>query len=160
MDRRPVGRDATREPDAAVKSAAMPLLSASVDTFILASAIFAVFLHRKLGATNTGHPRLHNAISAFLVLHTLYIIYVLCFFRPPNLFLSLHIPTQTSSERIRAIILKQSKDDRLPDHLEELLTRLTSFDFRTFYIRFAIFLACSSLNWHVVQVWPECYTKL
>lgn len=44
---------------------------------------------------------------------------------------------------------EHSKDGRLPDHLDELLTRLSSFDTRSFYIRF---------GQDVVQNCNHCHT--
>lgn len=114
----------------------MPLLSASADTFILAVVTIAVFMYRK-SSPNNVRPRFRSITTAFIAIHAIWIIYVLCFFRPPNLFTRLHIPLSTPSDRIRALILKRENltDVGLPDHLEELLTRLSSFDLRTFYIR-------------------------
>jgi len=127
----------------------MPLLSASADTFLLALVSFAVFMYRKSGGDKV-RSEFRSYTTSFVVLHTIYIIYVLCFFRPPNLFTRLHIPLSTPSERIRSLILKRANlSDGLPDHLEELLTRLSSFDLRTFYIRF---------GQNVVQECDYCHT--
>jgi len=66
-------------------------------------------------------------------------IYVLSFKTPPNLFTRLHIPLSMPSQKIRATLLARmdtSDDDALPEHIEELLTRLNTFDLRTSFVRF------------------------
>ncbi|KAI0765416.1 hypothetical protein C8Q74DRAFT_1288215 [Fomes fomentarius] len=116
----------------------MPIVSVSVDAFfVLATAILvpaALFFRRQ------PEPfTLRNALSVGLVLHSLLIFHTLLLRYPPNLFQRLKIPLTTPSETIRTVLLQRAglpHDAPLPRPLENLLTRLSSFDARTLYIRF------------------------
>ncbi|TCD62691.1 hypothetical protein EIP91_006550 [Steccherinum ochraceum] len=58
---------------------------------------------------------------------------------PPNLFQRLKIPVTMPSDSIRALLLHKAgldSDATLPKPLESLISRMPSFDFRTFYVRF------------------------
>lgn len=68
-----------------------------------------------------------------LLIHSLLILHTLLLAPPPNLFSVLHIPLNTPTDVIRAILLKRS---HLTPDLEYLLKRLASFDTRTLYPRF------------------------
>ncbi|KAI0747147.1 hypothetical protein C8Q80DRAFT_1179676 [Daedaleopsis nitida] len=116
----------------------MPVVSASVDAFLVLSAVIlvpAVIFFRRQPEPLT----LRNALSVGLVLHSLLILYTLVLRYPPNLFQRLRIPLTTPSETIRAVLLQRAglpPDAPLPRPLEALLTRLSSFDARTLYVRF------------------------
>lgn len=125
----------------------MPLLSASADTFILATAVFLIaFAYRGSTPTPTKdvrQPKYWPLITGILAVHTLYMIYILSFKTPPNLFTRLHLPLSMSSQKIRAVILARmdARDgDTLPEHVEELLTRLNVFDLRTSFVRSVLVL--------------------
>ena len=125
------------QPLGRVRPPAMPLVSASVDAFfVLATAILvpAVLFFRRQPEPFT----LRNALSLGLVLHSLLILYALILRYPPNIFQRLKIPLTTPSDSIRTILLTRAglpQDAPLPRPLETLLTRLSSFDARTLYVR-------------------------
>lgn len=80
-------------------------------------------------------------ITGILAIHTLYMIYILSFKRPPNLFARLHIPLSMPSQKIRTILLAKAgmrEGDTLPEHIEELLMKLNTFDLRTYFVRFVL----------------------
>lgn len=117
----------------------MPLISVSVDVFlVLAVSILipALVLLRRQPAANRFS--LANALSAVLVLHSLWILYTILVRWPPNIFQRLRLPLTTPSETIRAILLQRAglpQGAALPRPLDSLLTRLSSFDTRTLYVR-------------------------
>jgi len=90
------------------------------------------------GNSQASSSRFPNLFNLFVLLHTFYILFTLLFKPPPNLFKRLHIPLTTSSDQIRALLLKHAGVDSvvLPKHLETLLTRLSSFDARNIFVRF------------------------
>jgi len=121
----------------------MPLLSASADTFFLGATIcvilFARRSHSPAPTKNVRRPKYWELITAVLAVHTLYIMYILSFKTPPNLFTRLHLPLSTPSERIRAMILSRVRitgEGTLPEHIEELLMKLNTSDLRTYFVRF------------------------
>ncbi|KAI0944992.1 hypothetical protein AcV7_001643 [Taiwanofungus camphoratus] len=78
-------------------------------------------------------------LTLLLLFHTLYIIYILLAFWPPNIFRLFQIPLTAPPESIRAIILQRAglhANTALPKPLDTLLTRLASFEVRTLYVRF------------------------
>lgn len=120
----------------------MPLLSASVDTFILGAIVcLIVFTYRGSAPTSTKdarQPKYRPLVTGILVIHTLYMIYTLSFKTPPNLFTRLHLPLSMPSQKIRAVLLARmgsTDDDALPEHIEELLARLNTYDLRTYFVR-------------------------
>ncbi|TBU38144.1 hypothetical protein BD309DRAFT_548968 [Dichomitus squalens] len=118
----------------------MPLISVSVDAFLVLAACiltptFLVF-RRQPQSTRLS---LDNALSAVLILHSLFILYTVLVRWPPNIFQRLKIPLTAPSETIRAVLLQRAglpQDATLPRPLDSLLTRLSSFDTRTHYVRF------------------------
>lgn len=129
----------------------MPLLSASADTFILGATVcLIVFARRRRSpalAKNARQPKYWPFVTTILALHTLYMIYILSFKTPPNLFTRLHLPLSMPSERIRAILLSRTgvaESDTLPEQIEDLLMKLNTSDFRTYFVRF------------VPALWPVC----
>lgn len=128
----------------------MALVSASLDAFLVTSIIMIsawAYLTRRL-RLSYGHPtpdsrysRFHALLNVFVLSHSLYILYTILVKNPPNIFTRLHIPFTTSSDAIRAKLLKHAGVDSiptavLPKHLETLLARLSSFDARNIYVRF------------------------
>lgn len=75
----------------------------------------------------------HSILLVALLIHSLFILYTLILVPPPNLFSALHIPLNTPTDAIRALLLKRS---HLTQDLEFLLKRLASFDTRALYPRF------------------------
>lgn len=124
----------------------MPLVSASLDVFLLTAtiSIFSyVFIISRRTVQRNPEARFHTLLNTFVLLHTLFILYTLILKAPPNLFTRLHVPLTMSSEAIRVILLKHAGRDSipgqtvtLPKHLETLLTRLSSFDARNIYVRY------------------------
>jgi hypothetical protein len=74
-----------------------------------------------------------SIISLLLLIHSLSTLHTLLLRPPPNLFSALHIPLNTPTDIIRALLIRHS--DLTPE-LEALLKRFASFDTRTFYPRF------------------------
>ncbi|KAH9943561.1 hypothetical protein B0H21DRAFT_892786 [Amylocystis lapponica] len=116
----------------------MALVSVSVDAFLLASALILApslyFIRRQ-----PPDAPYRTQLSLLLVAHTLYIIYSLLFFWPPNIFQRLRLPLNAPTEKVRSLLLERAglgADATLPKPLETLLTRLSSFDMRTLYVRF------------------------
>jgi hypothetical protein len=126
----------------------MALVSASLDAFLFTSTIMIsawIYLIRRLRSShrNSGpvHTWFHASLNLFVLLHSLYIVYILLMRTPPNFFTRLHIPLTASSDQIRAILLRHAGVEliptvTLPKHLETLLKRLSSFDARNIYVRF------------------------
>ncbi|OJT08297.1 hypothetical protein TRAPUB_836 [Trametes pubescens] len=116
----------------------MPVVSVSVDAFLVAAVIVLVstaFIMRRQPDLLT----LHNALTLVVVFHTLSIFYTIFLHWPSNIFQRLKIPLTTPSDTIRAVLLQSAglpSDASLPKPLETLLTRLSSFDMRTLYVRF------------------------
>ncbi|TFK80573.1 hypothetical protein K466DRAFT_558917 [Polyporus arcularius HHB13444] len=116
----------------------MPIVSASVDTFVvLATAVLipAILVLRRQPQSFT----LQNGLYILTIFHTLLQLYTIIVRFPPNIFQTLKIPLTTPSETIRAVLLQRAglpPDAPLPKPLETLLTRLSSFDTRTLYVRF------------------------
>ncbi|KAI0790462.1 hypothetical protein C8Q75DRAFT_717009 [Abortiporus biennis] len=87
----------------------------------------------------TGEYR--SILNNLLILHSIYILYTWIVLYPPNVFRRLHLPLTVPSETIRqTLILKAGLDGNvnatLPQPLEDLFTKLSSFDTRTYFIRF------------------------
>jgi hypothetical protein len=121
----------------------MPLLSASADTFILGATICLIaFARRKpapASAKDARQPMYRPIVTGILAVHTLYMIYLLSLRAPPNLFTRLHIPLSMPSQKIRATLLARTgrgEEDTLPEHIEELLMKLNTFDLRAYFVRF------------------------
>ncbi|EIN09010.1 hypothetical protein PUNSTDRAFT_44485 [Punctularia strigosozonata HHB-11173 SS5] len=122
----------------------MPFLTTSLDVFLATSFLITIgslYLIRPWSQPAPGAPRapFRTPLSLLILIHSLYVLYILLVTPPPNLFSLLHIPLTTPSDKIRALLLAHARlppDAPLPPSLEDLLTRLSSFDVRTIYIRF------------------------
>lgn len=118
----------------------MPLLSVSLDSFLwtsIAALLPTIWLMRRRGS-DAPYRRPLNVLA---IVHTLFILYTMTVLYPPNLFQTLHLPLTMPSDTIRNLLLAKAglePDSVLPKQLESLLNRLTSFDFRTLYVRFYI----------------------
>jgi hypothetical protein len=53
-------------------------------------------------------------------------------------FSSFGIPLTTANDKIRAALIARAGGEKLPENIQDLLTKLGSFEVRTFYVRFAI----------------------
>ena len=126
----------------------MALVSASLDAFLFTTTVMIsawAYLTRRLRPSHrnqeTPYTRFHELLNTFVLLHTVYILYMLLVKSPPNIFTRLHLPFTMSSDKIRSILLKHAgvesiQTAALPKHLETLLKRLSSFDARNIYVRF------------------------
>ena len=123
----------------------MVLVSASLDAFLFTSTIMIsawTYFTRRLRPSHsnpeTPYAPFHVWLNIFVLLHTLYILYILLVQTPLNIFTRLHIPLTMSSDKIRSELLGMESVSAagLPKHLETLLKRLSSFDARNIYVRF------------------------
>ncbi|KAI0341338.1 hypothetical protein BDW22DRAFT_1358834 [Trametopsis cervina] len=118
----------------------MPLISPSVDIFFTtATAIITAtyFLLKRTQVSSRSPYR--RALTLLVLLHSLYIVYVITVRYPPNIFTRLGLPMNTHSDNIRALILQSAglePNATLPRPLETLLTRLSSFEVRNVYVRY------------------------
>ncbi|KZT24148.1 hypothetical protein NEOLEDRAFT_1094760 [Neolentinus lepideus HHB14362 ss-1] len=128
----------------------MPLVSVSVDAFLISSLAIVlptVYYLRKATLLNGSPlPPLRRPLSVLVVLHTLYLLYTLLLKYPPNLFKKLDVPLTTPSENIRNMLRSYGE---IPPTLDTLLTRLSSFEARTLYVRF---------GQSVIQTCHYCHT--
>jgi hypothetical protein len=140
----------------------MPLLSASLDAFIFTSlAITLPYIYITLRAPpSANRPPLRTPLNILLLFHTLYIVYTLFLKYPPNLFAKLNIPLETPTPKIRALLTSAAGGGKLPASIEELLTKLGSFEVRTLYVRSGLQSTFVSIqtdrfsHWVRLQVWP------
>ena len=115
----------------------MPPTNASLITF-LSTSIASVPLW--LYAASRGSkdvPKHRRALTVVLALHTIFILYNLFFNAPQNVFRSLNIPINAPSDRIRVRLLEASQTVDLSPRMDELISRLSSFDARALYARCA-----------------------
>ncbi|GBE89129.1 hypothetical protein SCP_1501340 [Sparassis crispa] len=124
----------------------MPYISASIDAFLVATAAVLIpsFYLIRRGRSSFVQPIRPDAsyrtlLTLLLVAHSVYIIYFTLIFRPPNIFQRLQIPLTAPPDIVRSVLLGHSglpANATLPKPLETLLTRISSFDMRTLYVRF------------------------
>ncbi|EPQ53709.1 hypothetical protein GLOTRDRAFT_131048 [Gloeophyllum trabeum ATCC 11539] len=109
-----------------------------------------IYYSRKPSPPNASpSPPLRKPLSFLVVLHTLYVLYTLLLKYPPNLFKVLDIPLTTPSDNIRILLKRYAGGGELPPALDALLTRLSSFDARTLYVR---------LGQSVIESCDYCHT--
>lgn len=120
----------------------MVIVSASVDAYLFTAVAVTlplfIYLHQRHNGSKP-EAAYEPYITILVVLHTLYILHALILCWPLNLFSRLHIPLNASPDTIRNTIIRQAGLDSnspLPKSLEHLLTRLSSFEMRTLYVRF------------------------
>lgn len=75
-----------------------------------------------------------SLLQIFLLLHTLYLGYLLLL-PQPNVFTALNVPLSTPAGRLRAL-LSDLSGGPLSDHLETLVRRLNELDMRALYVRY------------------------
>lgn len=120
----------------------MVLVSASVDVYLftaIAVTLPVIFYLRQRNSGSRPETPYEPYLTILVGLHTLYILYNLILCWPLNLFSRLHIPLNASPDTIRSTIIRRAGLDMhapLPRSLENLLTRLSSFEMRTLYVRF------------------------
>ena len=81
--------------------------------------------------------RLRRILSWLIVVNMLYTAYSLFVHPPKNIFNALRVPFTIPAPKLRAILVQHTLPPRetLPLALENLLTRMASFEVRTFYVR-------------------------
>jgi hypothetical protein len=79
-----------------------------------------------------------SLVNVFLLLHTLFSLYYLIVSPPQNLFSHLNVPLSTPTEVLRGFLNKNASRYAA---LDQLITRMGSFDIRTFYVRLGIILS-------------------
>ncbi|KAG8997409.1 hypothetical protein FRB94_007686 [Tulasnella sp. JGI-2019a] len=94
-------------------------------------------------------------ILVCLIIHELWIAWEMYYDRPTNIFTTLNMPITTLVSKLRREILEALGTQDLPSHLEFLLSRLQSFDARTYYVRFGHHVVttctwCQSYNDYVL----------
>ena len=79
-------------------------------------------------------------LSWLIVLNMLYTAYSFFVHPPKNIFNALRVPFTIPAPMLRAILVQHTQPPRetLPLPLENLLTRMASFEVRTFYVRCVI----------------------
>ena len=84
--------------------------------------------------------RLRSLLWWLIVLNMLYIAYNFFVHPPKNIFNALRVPFTIPAPMLRAILVQHTQPPReaLPLPLENLLTRMASFEVRTFYVRWVI----------------------
>lgn len=114
-------------------------LDAAAATAIILATSTLYLLGRPVTVTpNAPPPPLRRTLSFFLLVHTLYMVYIIVFARPPNIFSHFGIPLSLPPEKMRLLLIKRAGGDGvvLAKAVEGLLTRLTSFEMRAVFIRF------------------------
>ncbi|KAJ8474593.1 hypothetical protein ONZ45_g15898 [Pleurotus djamor] len=120
-------------------------MSASLNTYAISALLIAgpwlYFTGRSRHHPTPNAPPIRPYVSLVLLLHTLYLLYKILVTPPSNIFTSLKIPLNTSTDQIRAILaqhagLDLTQGDVFPKPLELLLKRLSLFDHRKLYVRF------------------------
>src|SRR5262245_2494115 len=107
----------------------MPLISTSFDIFLVtSSAIIAPYIWYLFRATKSPSRRL---LDVLVLLHTLYILHTILLNHPPNVFSSFGISLTTSNDKIRAALIARAGGEKLPENIQDLLTKLGSFEVRT-----------------------------
>lgn len=138
----------------------MPLVSASIDVFLVTTLatvlpwIYFTIWRTTPRPTNTNlnanpaQPQqqtqnqltrnttiTRTCIALFIALHSIYILYNVIVRSQQNLFTVLKIPLTEPTDAIRARLLHIADVPDLPEALERLLMRFSSFDTRHRYVR-------------------------
>lgn len=129
----------------------MPLINASIDAFLVTAAATTIpWIYFTMWRTPTdGKANLRpqstqqqqhgsstrSFVALFVALHSIYILYNLIVCSQQNIFTVLDVPLTEPSDAIRARLLHLADVPDLPETLERLLMRLSSFDVRHIYVR-------------------------
>jgi len=111
---------------------------------LIALPTIITYGHSLYEAMKNRHPppispnrsRLLPCLAILVLLHSAYILYVIFFDAPSNVFTTLNVPLTVPNPIFHAKLAAHSLDDNLPPQTEALLTRLQSFDVRGYYVRF------------------------
>ncbi|EJD54844.1 hypothetical protein AURDEDRAFT_110298 [Auricularia subglabra TFB-10046 SS5] len=89
------------------------------------------------GAANAVPLRHRWWLMLLVAAHSVYILHKVTMHPPLNIFTALRVPLTTPAATLRKMLLQQAQppSETLPQPLEELLIKLSSFDVRTLYIR-------------------------
>ena len=111
----------------------------SLDAYIALSVVLAtLWLYSSFSSKD-------RFLSAFLLLHTLYILHALLVSPPQNIFSSLKLPLNIPSEYLYAKLVESyGGETNLPSSVASLPKRLGSMELRTLYVRY-IALTCPFL---------------
>lgn len=107
-------------------------ISTFVATVVLVVGPWFYFFRSSFRPQST---KLRPAISTILLLHTLFILYYIIVLPPPNLFKQLQLPIAVPTDTIRNIVKAHANGRPLSATMEQMLTRMGSFETRTLYIR-------------------------
>lgn len=136
----------------------MPLINASIDAFLVTAVAitipwiyFTIWRAPPANVKTNLRPQsaqqqqyqqeqLHNSstrsyIALSIALHSIYVLYNLIVCSQQNIFSVLDVPLTEPSDAIRARLLHLADVPDLPQTLDRLLMRLSSFDVRHIYVR-------------------------
>lgn len=115
----------------------MPLLSLPLDAFLITVVAVIVPWSYMIVAQPKApsDSPWRKALSVVLVFHSAFMLYRVLVEPPTNIFTRLHAPLGVNVDRLRAYLSGVSDTGVLPDNVEALLSRLSSFEVRTLYVR-------------------------
>jgi hypothetical protein len=99
-------------------------------------SVYEAITNKPPPATSPKQTRLLISLALLVLLHSAYILYVIFFDAPSNVFTALNVPLITPTSILHAKLAAYSLEDKLPPQTEALLTRLQSIDVRGYYVRF------------------------
>lgn len=99
-------------------------------------SVFEAITNKQHLAAPPQQTRLLKGLAVLVLLHSAYILYVIFFDAPPNIFTTLNVPLITPTSILREKLAAYTLEDKLPPQTEAILTRLQSIDVRGFYVRF------------------------
>jgi hypothetical protein len=125
-------------------------------------------LHRKIPPSPT-ESSYRTVLSAFVVIHTLFILRIALVSAPLNIFTRLNVPLNTPTQAIRAALLRNAypgqdpmSNSLLSEPLETLLKKLGSVEMRKLYVRFlnSPFFPRGSFDWPTTVLNILCSTDM
>jgi len=124
----------------------MELPQLPLDAYVALCLVIATpWLYRTFSSKSSAD----QALSALLLLHTLYILYALLVSPPQNIFKTLGLHLTASPEALRAGVAElYGGGQNVPQHLDTLLKKLGLMDLRMIYIR------CGSISYYA------CYSRI
>ena len=99
-------------------------------------SVYEAITNKQPPAAPPRQSRLLKCLAILVLFHSAYILYIIFFDAPSNVFTALNVPLTTPSSVLRAKLAAHYPEDSLPQHAEALLTRLQSIDVRGYYVRF------------------------
>ncbi|OCH91271.1 hypothetical protein OBBRIDRAFT_792432 [Obba rivulosa] len=109
------------------------------NAFVAAICILVAAAHFQYKRYRRTGELCQPILTIILTAYCLHIISVILFDWPPNIFTYLKLPPTVPAELLRETLLRRAAlppDATLPDSLELLLSRLSSVDIRSYYVRF------------------------